>query len=135
MTVSIPGKALLFGMATAALGAPAAAETGDQPSVGAARQGTTHSLSAEEKERILAEAAERRAAAEQGGEAPKRRIHGEVGFMIGTGGTRAVHGSAMVPLGDEGVAAMSFQTGRYPGYGRHYYRHGYPYGCRGCPIF
>ena len=43
------------------------------------------------------------------------RPHGEVGMMLGTGGTRAVWGSTVVPLGQNGVAAFSFSTGRWPG--------------------
>jgi hypothetical protein len=54
------------------------------------------------------------------GQAPEtaaqdRRIHGEVGFSIGTGGTRSVFGTTMVPLGDDAAAAFSFSTGRFPG--------------------
>ena len=41
--------------------------------------------------------------------------HGEAGMMIGTGGARAVWGSTYVPLGQNGSAAFSFSTGRYPG--------------------
>jgi len=54
------------------------------------------------------------------GQAPEtaasdRRIHGQIGFGIGTGGMREVFGSTMVPLGEHGAAAFSFSTGRYPG--------------------
>ena len=41
--------------------------------------------------------------------------HGEAGMMIGTGGARAVWGSTVMPLGQNGVAAFSFSTGRWPG--------------------
>lgn len=41
--------------------------------------------------------------------------HGEAGMMVGTGGARAVWGSTYVPLGQNGSAAFSFSTGRYPG--------------------
>jgi len=41
--------------------------------------------------------------------------HGNVGMMVGTGGTRAVWGSTVVPLGQNGAAAFSFSTGRWPG--------------------
>ncbi len=46
---------------------------------------------------------------------PDGRIHGEVGVEVGTGGYRSTYGSAVVPLGDTGTAAFSFQTdrGRY----------------------
>jgi hypothetical protein len=44
-----------------------------------------------------------------------RRVHGEVGFSVGTGGMRSVFGSTVMPLGDTGTAAFSFSTGRFPG--------------------
>jgi hypothetical protein len=54
------------------------------------------------------------------GQAPERaaqdrRIHGEIGLTIGTGGTRSVFGATMVPLGEDAAAAFSFSTGRFPG--------------------
>jgi hypothetical protein len=65
--------------------------------------------------------AEREAAIEAGaarreGELPinglPSGVHGEIGMEIGTGGTRALYGSAAVPLGENGSAAFSFMTGR-----------------------
>ena len=38
-----------------------------------------------------------------------RRIHGEVGAFVGSGGARGVFGSAAVPLGSDGFAAFSFE--------------------------
>lgn len=51
--------------------------------------------------------------------ATDRRMHGEVGFTVGTNGTRGVFGSTMLPLGDNGAVALSFSTGRsnFGGYG------------------
>lgn len=46
-----------------------------------------------------------------------RRIHGEIGAMIGTNGTRGVYGVAEIPLGDKGSAVVSFENSRY-GYRR-----------------
>lgn len=54
------------------------------------------------------------------GTADKRvpgRVQGEVGMMVGTGGTRAIYGSTLVPLGESGSAQFSFGTGRFPGVG------------------
>lgn len=42
-----------------------------------------------------------------------RRVHGEVGAFVGTGGARGVFGSAAVPLGDKGFAAFSFEKSDY----------------------
>lgn len=74
-------------------------------------------LSPEQKEQILAEN-ERRAreaefdAALGNASARPSGIHGEVGAVIGTGGTRGVFGTAVVPLGDRGAAAFSFEDFR-----------------------
>ncbi len=42
---------------------------------------------------------------------PKRTLHGEVGFGIGTGGQRLAYGTVVAPLGDEGVVALSVADG------------------------
>jgi len=42
-----------------------------------------------------------------------RQVHGEIGAMIGTGGTRGIYGTAAVPLGDTGMAIFSFENSRY----------------------
>jgi hypothetical protein len=39
------------------------------------------------------------------------RVHGEVGAMIGTGGSRAVFGTATIPLGDKAHATVSITDG------------------------
>ena len=44
--------------------------------------------------------------------ASDRRVHGEMGVEIGTGGERAMYGTAIVPIGQNGTAAVSFETGR-----------------------
>ena len=46
-----------------------------------------------------------------------RGVHGEVGVMIGSHGTRGVYGTADIPLGDNAGATVSFESSRY-GYGR-----------------
>ena len=43
-------------------------------------------------------------------EPPRPQIHGEVGFGIGTGGYRSAFGTAFVPLGNEGLAIISFDS-------------------------
>ena len=45
-----------------------------------------------------------------------RAPHGEVGAFVGSGGTRGVWGSTLMPLGQGGTLGLSFSTGRYPGY-------------------
>lgn len=55
-----------------------------------------------------------------------RRVHGEVGAMIGTGGARGIYGIVGVPLGETGSATFAFSDQRLPtfyGYG--------PFGRRG----
>ena len=46
-----------------------------------------------------------------------RGVHGEVGVMIGSHGTRGIYGTADIPLGDNAGATVSFESSRY-GYGR-----------------
>ena len=48
---------------------------------------------------------------------PKRAIHGEMGVVVGTGGTRGIFGTAIVPLGENSTAAFSFSQGQGRGYG------------------
>lgn len=91
-------------------------------------------LSPEQVEQVLAEAAAKRQAgdvplewrretlpADAANASPARPVHGEMGFSVGTGGYRSAFGTAIVPLGNEGVTSFSFETGR----GRYY-----PYGPR-----
>ena len=52
-----------------------------------------------------------------GNGSPSRQIHGEIGAMIGTHGTRGIYGAAAVPLGDNASAAVSFEDSR-SSYGR-----------------
>lgn len=46
-----------------------------------------------------------------------RGIHGEVGVMIGTNGTRGIYGVANIPLGNNASATLSYENSRY-GYRR-----------------
>ncbi len=68
-----------------------------------------------------------------------KQVHGEVGMSVGTGGARGFFGTAVVPLGDNATATVSFSQGQgrgfgYGGYGigysaYDYYPYGYlPYG-------
>ena len=51
-----------------------------------------------------------------GSDSPARGIHGEMGVMVGTNGARALYGTALIPLGDNAGARISFETSRF-GYG------------------
>ena len=68
----------------------------------------TRRLSPAEVERILEEAARKRVTADK---LPPRVIEGEVGVTIGTGGTREVFGTAVVPVGTKGTAIISIDAG------------------------
>ena len=50
-----------------------------------------------------------------------RKVHGEVGFGIGSGGSNSQYGTVVAPLGDSGTAAFSYERNDY---GRNY-RRGY----------
>jgi len=105
--VCLVGLSLLPATALSAQAAP----TGDP---------NTLSLSDEQKADLLAhntESSVDAARAGLGSGAPGRQIHGEIGAMVGTHGTRGIYGTAAVPLGDNAGAVVSFEDSRY-GYGR-----------------
>ena len=78
-------------------------------------------LSDEQRRAILDTNTMESAAAARGeltdSERADRRIHGEVGVMIGTNGTRGVYGVAEIPLGNNASAVVSYENSRY-GYRR-----------------
>ena len=78
---------------------------------------TVVSLSPAAKEKIIEAAAARNATAvgEPAINGVGRQIHGEIGMMVGTNGTRGVFGSAVAPLGDTGSVAIAFENSRYGG--------------------
>jgi hypothetical protein len=78
-------------------------------------------LTDEQREKILnSNTADSAAAARgelTGSEQAQRGIHGEVGIMFGSHGTRGAYGTADIPLGDNAGATVSFETSRF-GYRR-----------------
>ncbi|WP_454884602.1 hypothetical protein [Sphingomonas oryzagri] len=115
MSSASRSAAILLTMLIAGVGA---AQTVPAPEP--ASDSTTLRLSDEERARLLAGNTEEKvdaARAGLGGGAPSRQIHGEIGAMIGTHGTRGIYGTAAVPLGDNAGATVSFKDSRY-GYGR-----------------
>lgn len=79
-----------------------------------------HRLSPAEIEQVLDTAARKREAAESRPWAAELNedelpppIHGEVGFSIGTDGYRSAFGTAIVPLSDDGLAILSFETDQF----------------------
>ena len=73
--------------------------------------GTVHRLSPEQAEAVQDAAADRNinAPSLDDRQVPDGRIHGEIGFGIGTGGYNSIFGTAFVPLGEDGFAAFSFE--------------------------
>ena len=71
-------------------------------------------LTQAEIDQVLADAARKREAGPQQvvDEPQQRKIHGEVGFEVGSGGYRSVYGTTALELPDGGFAILSFQTGR-----------------------
>ncbi len=47
------------------------------------------------------------------GSTSDRRIHGEMGVAVGTGGYRSVFGAADLPLGQDGHFAFSFENSQF----------------------
>ena len=107
---------------------PASAQAADPA---AAALAPVHRLSEGEVDRILDAAAAKREPVvpidqEIDGERRRPEIHGEVGFGIGTGGYRSAFGTAFVPLGDEGLAIISFDSSDFGSSGFPYdYRYGH----------
>lgn len=93
--IAVGGWALAAGLAPAALAQDASGIV---------------ALSPEERAEVLDAAARRHDESLPINGAPDGRPHGEAGFMIGTGGQRALFGSTVVPLGQDGYAAFSFMT-------------------------
>lgn len=79
--------------------------------------GTVHRLSAAEVEALKEAAADRvNRNTVDGLEVNDRsapQVHGEVGFAVGTGGYTSVFGTAVVPLGSDAVAAISFERAQF----------------------
>ena len=112
LTVFLAASALAFASSSVS------ASTVDE-SVGAPLAGTVHRLSPAEVEAVQDAAADRNinAPSLDNRPVPDGRIHGEIGFGIGTGGYNTIFGTALIPLGDDGFAALSFERsdfGRRP---------------------
>jgi hypothetical protein len=106
-----------------------AANAAEPPVAAGPSAPTVYGLTEAEKAQVL-ESASRRPDADNPALLPAlpqdRRVHGEVGAMIGTGGARGVYGIVGVPLGETGSATFAFSDQRLPtfyGYG--------PFGRRG----
>ena len=105
--------------------APLPASAADAPVAG-----TLYQLSPQEVNAIKARAAERGDAPAVQVDAidvpdvpsPKRQVHGEVGFGIGTNGYRSVFGTVVYPLGDDGFAAFSFENSDFGNNNRRFRR-------------
>jgi hypothetical protein len=91
-----------------AVAPPCLAQSVDIP-----RSSDVVALTPEQREAAL-EAGAARAATELSGGAGDRRVHGEMGVEVGTGGARAIYGTAVVPIGQNGVAAFSYGQGQGP---------------------
>jgi len=89
----------------------------DQP---APPSGDTIRLSDRERDAILDSNTVESAAAARGESARPGGpgIHGEVGAMIGSNGTRGAYGVAAIPLGDNAGAVVSFESSQFGGYRR-----------------
>jgi hypothetical protein len=84
--------------------------------------GTVHRLSPEEALAVQETAARRNIDAPSLDEqkVPDGRIHGEIGFGIGTGSYNSIFGTGIVPFGDDGILAFSFER---TDFGRRRYRY------------
>lgn len=92
-----------------------------EPSPAAAS--SEHRLTPEQIQKVLDDAARKRASADRpestaGPEAHAvpTPVHGEIGFSIGTGGYRSAYGTAIIGLPGDGTATLSIGTQRLPDY-------------------
>ena len=99
----------------------AVAQTVAEATAPATRPSDTIRLSDEQRDLILNRATADSAAIARGemsgAERERAQIHGEVGVMVGTNGTRGLFGRADIPLGDRGGATIMFESSRF-GYRR-----------------
>jgi hypothetical protein len=106
-----------FAQSAPATTEPVAAEAQPAPP----STGDTRRLTDEQRNEILNNNTVEKAAAARGelsdSDGPGRGIHGEVGFMIGTNGTRGAYGTADIPLGDNAQATVSVESSTF-GYRR-----------------
>lgn len=82
-------------------------------------------LTPEQVEAAKEAAAERNMKAASGidnGVVNGRQVHGEMGIAIGTSGYRSIFGTAVMPLGQSGALALSFENTQGM-FGRYGYRH------------
>jgi hypothetical protein len=113
MAVALVGAALCWPVASFAQTDPAPVTTqpAPPPSTDEIR------LTDEQRNTILANNTADKAAAARGelteAERIERGIHGEVGVMIGSYGTRGIYGTANIPLGDNAGATVSFESSQY----------------------
>jgi len=81
----------------------------------------TIALTPEQREAALEAGAVRAADESLRGGAGDRRVHGEIGVEIGSRGERAAYGTLVAPIGQNGMAAISYGTGQGPRWhGRHH---------------
>ncbi|UAK25148.1 hypothetical protein [Sphingomonas nostoxanthinifaciens] len=71
------------------------------------------SLSPEQRLEAINNADGSGADAALGGGTDGRKVHGEVGMMIGTGGARGIYGVTAIPLGQNGTAVIGFESTRF----------------------
>lgn len=92
------------------------------PAAAAPATSGTVTLTPEEREAALEAGAAHAANESLRNGAPDRRVHGEVGVEVGSRGERAAYGTLVAPIGQNGMAAISYGTGQGPrwhrGHGR-----------------
>ena len=74
----------------------------------------TVTLTPEQREAAIEEGATRARDESLQNGASDRRVHGEVGVEMGSRGERAAYGTLVAPVGQNGVAAISYGTGQGP---------------------
>jgi hypothetical protein len=78
----------------------------------AAVPSSTVALTPEQREAALEAGAARDESLQYG--TTDRRVHGEMGVEVGSRGERAAYGTMVAPIGQNGVASISYSTGQGP---------------------
>ncbi len=109
----LAGSLLALGTPALAADAPAGADGGP---VSTASQGTDAKIAAWLDDGAKAKPASDEPIEDMPPPKPDRKIHGEVGAGIGSGGYRSAYGVVNIPIGKSGSATIAVSTshGRYP---------------------
>ena len=105
-------RSMLIAAGVALAGATSALAADESAPVATASRTTDQKISDWLKDAPPLEAADDQSGPEGPAPPPDRRVHGEFGAAIGTGGYRSAYGVVQIPIGKTGSATIAAATGR-----------------------